>query len=553
MDLLLGILGPIVLGLAAPLLIRPWRSRRAGRLLRRALAGRAVVLPAQLALHGRHLPPRGALVRHGDDLLWLSRRLFGRSVRLDPEAVGEQGRLVDRTSSAVEWVYRDYPVLAGSGGELRVADWYGDVLQAMRGNIACAPSRVLVAAAIPRWVLLLPVAVVLGFTPLLLAWTNGEEGTAAVVGHDTEYEMCDVTWRTASGRGSATVDCDLEPVGSSIPVRALGFPMSGEAADLLWTLETVSWCIELPLLVSALFLAVHLPIVLRLPAIEPVDAAPRSSADRRRDALGPWQARALERAALDGLRPRRRRRPRARWRRSVDRLLEACDVVRAATGWAAWCAAFGLVFGAIFLFFSLPSLWALARQPTTTVTVRVVETGDRALPFMVRESPVETDQGEELWLTSWQGFEDGERVRVVRSGPVLAVPGDHGLEIEAAKGVVALLAGLGFSYVTWRRARAVLALLPGRTGGPADEEVAFAGFTLPDGQSLLVLLDRVGDIDLAIPVRGRVAPVGVASVPGSRQEGELVVPVVGDRALTPLGPAQGLTGADLDELLDGIA
>ncbi|HEX5510641.1 MAG TPA: hypothetical protein VFX41_02925 [Actinomycetales bacterium] len=463
--------------------------------------------------------------------------------------IATEGRLVDRSSSSVvDWTYRDL-VVSGADAGLRVAEWNLPVLRALRGARATAPRYFLVAATAPRWTILLPLVTVLGFGPLLLAWANGQPVSATVTGHDPDYYMCDVEWAAPGGHQSATVDCDLEPVGSTLTVRALGFPVSGEAADVVWTLDMVGTLVGLSIAVSAVCLAVHLPIVLRLPSIDLATAGP-APVDEPDDVVpSSWQRRALAQARLDGFRPRAQKRSSsapARW-------VTTTRLVAGAGGGYLTTALLLLFFATLFLSFSLPAMWALSREPISLATVEVVEGGDLTLPFLTRESSVRTEGGEELWLTTWRALDDGERLTVQRAGDVLALPNDPGHEIEALEGFVTLVPGLFCAGVAWRRGQRALAALPSRGRREGDEEVPYAAFRLPDGTSLMVLLHDDDRPELTVPVKGHVGPVGVASVPKARRCGDLLAPLVGGRLLLPAAEAQALDEAELQDLLDEIS
>ncbi|WP_461023719.1 hypothetical protein [Thalassiella azotivora] len=556
MEFLIWGVVPVLVVVAGPAVVPPLRDARAKWMARRAGAGCSVVVPAQLGLRSRRLAPRGALVRDGADVLWISRRPLGRAVRLDPATIDDHGRLVDKTGrSIIEWTYRDLEVRASDTAVLRVAEWYTPVVAVARRTYAQAPRRTIIAAAVPRWVLLLPLSAAIGFAPLLLAWANGSEVGTVVTGHDLEYERCEVRWETVDGPESAGIDCDLEPVGSSLNVRALGFPLRGEAADL-WTLETVGVLIGIAVGASVLTLAVHLPVTLWLPALDPGRPAgtgegrrpqpPRQRPTTEHADGSPWQRRALERAAVDGF---RRRRPRRHLRPRLARWLRMGDDARAAAagyaGGAVLCAVVALP-GLV----AATDLWVLSRSPTTLVRVEVVESGDVQLPFLTRTSVVRADADEELWLTTRRHLEDGATLTVVRAGDVLALPGDPGHRIDLAQGALALGPGCVLGVVAWRRARTALASVPGLARGD-HEDVQYAAFRRADGTSLVALLESDGRLGLVVPVRTALPPVGVATVPESRQEGDELAPLVGGRWAVPDGPAVAMTDQELLDRLDG--
>ncbi|HEX6247971.1 MAG TPA: hypothetical protein VFZ64_08900, partial [Nocardioidaceae bacterium] len=513
--------------------------------------GRSVVVPARFGTGGQRWPARGGLVRDGEHLLWLSRRPLRRPVRLDPRSVAQEGRFVDSSgSSLVDWTYRDYAVRSGEGGVLRVAEWRVPVLDVLRTTPARARGHVRAAAATPRSVLLVPAVVALASLPIAMAWTNGEEVTARVTGHDREYQMCHVAWTSPQGAGTASVDCDLEPVGSTLSVRALGFPMSGEAADTVWTWDAVRGVTGTTAVVALVLLLGHLSVALALRATTLRASPPRDGAepDGVGHGLTRWQRRAVERAAVwepaarsDGSAPG--------WAR---RLAVACGAVASAGGGWLTAAAFALIVAAIFLGFAGSTLWQL-RQADELATVEVVEAGTLSLPFLTRESRVRTEDGKLLFLTSWTDLEEGQVLRVDRAGDALGLPGDPGHEIELAQGVLALTVAGGCLYVVRRRLRGVRVGSAGALSPSEAEDVPYAAFRMPDGPTLVVLLEHDGTAGLGVLVRGVVPPVGTATVPRSRRPGHVLAPVIDGRTRVPKARAEEITDAEIEELVTQIA
>lgn len=308
--------------------------------------------------------------------------------------VAGRGRFVDESGSGVlARHYREYALHAPGGGTLRVPDWCVGAWEALRATPVRTGWSAKLVGLVPRWTLLVPSAVVLAFSPLALAWSNGEEVAARVTGHDLEYDMCDIAWATASGTGSATIDCDMEAVGSSLPARALGFPFAGEAADLAYTWQTVTGVIGATVALGLLVLVAHLalalgrrPVDLAASAVPDVVADPatigsagvtgRASSVAADTAVGGWQRRAVEWAALGGASAPARRAMSA-WTRASSVWVRTA--VAAAGGWLVATAILGLV-GGMAAGFSGADLWQLSRSDRATVTVEVVEAGALSPP-----------------------------------------------------------------------------------------------------------------------------------------------------------------------------
>jgi hypothetical protein len=562
-EILWGLIVPAV-ALAGVFLTEGMLDRSGDRLRRRAEAGRAVVLPARLGRRPHRWLPRGALVRDGDHLLWLPRRPLSRRVLLRSDVVAERGRFVDESGSgALARHYRDYGLHVQGGGMLRIPEWCVGALDALR---AATPVRTgwwtKLVGLVPRWTLLVPGAVLLAFSPLVLAWSNGKEVAARVTGHDLEYDMCHITWTTPSGTGSATIDCHMEPVGGTLPARALGFPFPGEAADLAHTWQTVIGVTVVTVAFGLLVLTAHVTLALaRRPVALVPSTAPQMVTDRAAGGLGSvaghastvdtavtgWQRRAVEWAALGGA-PGPARREMPAWTRGPS--VWRRTVVAAAGGWLVATGVLGLA-GGMAAGFSGADLWQLQRSERTTVTVEVVEAGRLEPPFPTRLSTVRTEDGSIRELSTWAALEEGEQLRVEKAGEVLALPGDSGHELELGLGLVLLTLACGCLLVAVRKIRtATGSASKDPTGGLVD--VPYAAFRMPDGVMLLVLLESDGRAALAVPLRDEVPTTGHATVPRGRAEGHVFAPVVDGTPRAPVAAAETVTDRDLEELLAEI-